>query len=114
MMPTAPRFPRSGRCALALTGALLATLTFGLPAAAQRPSPVIMMSVPGGPAGTEVTLRVAGLTPGLRLQIGFGGLSTNHEILAMGEADTMGNFELITKIPDWVERHRVYHFFLAY
>jgi hypothetical protein len=110
-MPTAPLFFRAGRTAFA---ALAASLLIALPAAGQRPTPRIQMSIPGGPAGAEVTIKVAGLTPGLRLSIGFGGLSTNHEVLTYGEADTQGNFELVTKVPDWVERHRVYRFFLAY
>jgi hypothetical protein len=110
-MPTAPLFLRAGRTHFA---ALVASLLLALPAGAQRPTPQIQMSIPGGPAGAEVTVKVAGLTPGLRLSVGFGGLSTNHEVLTYGEADTQGNFELTTKIPDWVERHRVYHFFLAY
>jgi hypothetical protein len=110
-MPTAPLFFRAVRTHFA---ALVASLLLALPAAAQRPTPQIQMSIPGGPAGSEVTVKVAGLTPGLRLSVGFGGLSTNHEVLTYGEADTQGNFELTTKIPEWVERHRVYHFFLAY
>jgi hypothetical protein len=93
---------------------LMAWGVFATAAAAQRPSPTVALSVPGGPAGTDVTVRIGGLTPGLRLQLGFGGLSSNHEILGTGEADTDGNFQLAVKIPEWVERHRIYYFFVAY
>jgi hypothetical protein len=112
-MPTAPLLPRS-RIALSTTFSLLAALALTADAAAQRPAPTVAVSVPGAPAGSEVTVRIGGLTPGLRLQLGFGGLSSNHEILGNGEADTEGNFQMAVKIPDWVERHRVYHFFVAY
>jgi hypothetical protein len=113
-MPTAPLLPRSRRVALSAALTAFASVALASAAAAQRPSPTVALSVPGGPAGTEVTVRIGGLTPGLRLQLGFGGLSSNHEILGTGEADTEGNFQMAVKIPEWVERHRIYHFFVAY
>jgi hypothetical protein len=112
-MPTVSLFRCGTRTALTFAAVLAASLS-ALPASAQRPTPRIQVSIPGGPAGADVTIRVAGLTPGLRLQLGFGGLSTNHEVLTYGEADADGNFLLTSKIPEWVERHRVYRFFLAY
>ena len=114
-MPTLPLTPRCRRVLVTAALPLLATLS-GASAvrAQQRPSPTLSVSQPGAPAGTEITVRVGGLTPGLRLQLGFGGLGSNHEILGTGAADTDGNFQLAVKIPDWVERHRVYHFFIAY
>ena len=112
-MQDSPRPPRTVRVAFAAAVSLLA-LSAPSPALAQRPSPTVSVSVPGAPAGTEVTVRVGGLTPGLMLQIGFGGLQQPQEVLGTKQADDMGNVELVAKIPDWVERHRIYFFFIAY
>ena len=113
-MSTAPFFPRSRRVLVSAALSVFVSAALASLAAAQRPSPTVALSAPGAPAGTEITVRIGGLTPGLRLQLGFGGLSSNHEILASGEADTEGNFQMAVKIPEWVERHRIYHFFIAY
>jgi hypothetical protein len=114
-MPTAPTPPRRRTALHALVlPIVLSPFVASQPAHAQRPESSISVSVPGGPAGAEVTVRVQGLTPGMPLQLGFGGLASNHEILGTGAADPDGSFSLTARVPEWVERHRTYHFFVNY
>jgi hypothetical protein len=93
--------------------ALLLHALAGTPAAAQSDA-TISLSVPGGSAGTEVTVRVVGFAPGRQIQIGFGGLGTNHEIFVVDATGPDGSYSLTARIPEWVERHRTYRFFAHY
>lgn len=113
-MSTAFRTRVSGIRAAFAAALLLAPFSLPAPAAAQPAQPGVTMSLPGGPAGTEVVVRITGLAPNRAIQLGFGGLGSNHEVMAVDQSGADGTYTLTARIPDWVERHRTYHFFAQY
>lgn len=112
-MPIARRTLRHTRLLGATVMTLLA-LAGAERAASQQTPQEILPSLPGGPAGTPVTVRITGLAPGRQIQVGFGGLGSNHEVFAVDESEPDGTYTFTAAIPDWVERHRTYYFFAQY
>jgi hypothetical protein len=99
---------------LAAAHALSVTLLLATHAAGQDDAPRPMASVPGGPAGSEVFISMAGgrLEPGARVSLGFGGLSGGYELVARAVADGAGVLAANVTVPSWAEPGLVYFFFL--
>jgi len=74
----------------------------------------LTVSVPGGTVGSEVTVGLVGLPPSTMIFVGFGGLSSSHELLDRITTDGDGAASVAVQIPSWVERNRSYYFFFAY
>jgi hypothetical protein len=95
---------------LAAASALMLSISVAAQEAAP-PKPVI--SVQGGPVGTEVTLSMtSGLAPGGRASVGFGGLSGGYELLGRAETGPEGALFGTFAVPSWAERNLVYFFFV--
>jgi hypothetical protein len=93
----------------AVASVLLAGSAPAQDAAPQKP----LISVQGGPVGTEVTVSMtSGLAPSGRASVGFGGLSGGYELLGRAETGPEGALFGTFTVPGWAERNLVYFFFV--
>jgi hypothetical protein len=68
----------------------------------------------GAPIGGEVTVKMTSLPPGRALDVGFGGLGSNQELLGSTITNLAGEFSLTLKIPTWASPGRAYFFFYQF
>jgi hypothetical protein len=54
----------------------------------------------------------AGLAPGARVSLGFGGMSGGYELVGRADADASGAFSVSVPVPSWAEPNVVYYFFV--
>lgn len=68
----------------------------------------------GGPPGAEVTVRMAGLPPGLAWVIGFGSLGgSGYELVGSAESDAKGEVSVVLEVPGWAMPGEPHFVFVA-
>lgn len=72
----------------------------------------LLISPRGGPPGAEVTVRMTGLPPEVRLAIGLGRLRSGYEVLGNAEADANGDLALTVQVPLAIGPDEIHYFLL--
>ncbi len=80
---------------------------------ALQSAPGVQISPRGGPAGTEVTVRMAGLPPATELVLGFGAPRDGYEWVGQSQTSTSGELDARLRVPSWAQPNRVHYIFVT-
>lgn len=67
----------------------------------------------GGPAATEVAIRMEGLPPNAGMVIGFGAPRAGYEWVGQAETDANGNLSATVEVPASAEENESHYFFVT-
>lgn len=91
---------------------LFAVVTVAAVTASPQQPAKLLIAPRGGPPGAEVTVRMSGLPPEIRMAIGLGRLRSGYEVLRDAESDANGDLAVAVQVPLAIEPDEIHYFLL--